>query len=85
MNPAHLFLGSQKENVRDRDEKGRTQKGEKHCRSKLTADKVREIHRLRAEGLTLKTIASRFGVSLQQVSDVVRGKYWAHLDNRPTV
>jgi hypothetical protein len=85
VNPKHLFLGSQKENVRDRDEKGRAArlKGEAHGRAKLTADQVREIRRLRAEGLTLKIIADMFGVHLSQISNVVRGKQWAHLDKSP--
>jgi DNA invertase Pin-like site-specific DNA recombinase len=62
-------------------EKGRAArlKGEAHGRAKLTADQVREIRRLRAEGLTLKIIADMFGVHLSQISNVVRGKQWAHL------
>jgi predicted XRE-type DNA-binding protein len=79
--PDHLFLGSNADNMRDRDEKGRAanQKGESNGNSKLTADQVSEIRRLYADGLTQQAIADRFGIGQQQVSRVVNGKRWTHL------
>jgi DNA-binding transcriptional regulator YiaG len=85
VNPAHLFLGSNADNVRDKKEKGRAPRmqGEANGFAKLTADQVREIRRLSEEGLTQRAIANRFGISQKQVSRIVRGKRWAHLDKSP--
>jgi hypothetical protein len=79
--PDHLFLGSHSDNMRDKKVKGRSValKGESHGNSKLTAEQVVEIRRLRAEGLTLRAIAGRFGVSDVQVCNIVRGKNWSHV------
>jgi hypothetical protein len=83
VNPAHLFLGSNADNMHDKKAKGRALKGESIGNSKLTADQVREIRRLRAEGLTQQAIANRFGVDRPQVSKIVNGKQWAHLQEAP--
>jgi hypothetical protein len=87
VNPDHLFLGSNADNVRDMKSKGRgvtpKLKGEAHGCAKLTADQVREIRRLRAEGLTQQAIADRFGIGQPLVSRIVNGKCWAHLQEAP--
>ena len=46
-----------------------------HC-PKLTWEKVREIHRLRAAGLTLSYLQARFGVSRQWVCKILKGDVW---------
>ena len=45
----------------------------------LTEDRVREIRRLRAEGVKRPDIARRLGVSYSAVSDVVLGRRWRDL------
>lgn len=49
-NPAHLFLGTQQDNVRDAVRKGRMQHGERHFLAKLTIAEVREIKELQHRG-----------------------------------
>ncbi len=44
--------------------------------SVLTESDVREIRRLRSEGLIMKDIGSRFGASVQLVYQVLSGKAW---------
>lgn len=81
-NPAHLFLGTHLDNMRDMYSKGRrrSQKGAEHHRTHLTDDQVLEMRRAYVENGTTQTeLAARFGVSQQQVSLIVRGKAWAHL------
>lgn len=51
--------------------------GTNNGRAKLNEDAIREIKRLRAEGLTQKTIAKRFGVSPATISNVLLGKFWS--------
>lgn len=80
-NPAHLFLGTHADNMADMARKGRAQKrkGEQHPCAKLTAESVRDIRRLRAEGLTLARIGRQVGTHLSNVSLVLNGKAWTHV------
>jgi len=63
-NPAHLFAGTQADNVRDMDRKGR-----RNTSSKLTNEDVTEIRRMCSTGRHLqKDIAALFGVSRTHVT-----------------
>lgn len=78
-NPAHLFLGTQADNMRDRDAKGRQvpARGARNGRAKLCESAVAEIRRLSAEdGLSHRGIAARFAVSPSTVGDILRGESW---------
>jgi len=75
----NLAWGTQKENADDRERHGRTAKGERVSLAKLNEDSVREIRRLRREGLPLLEIAARFGVSDVAVSYVCKRKTWKHV------
>jgi len=75
VNPAHLFLGSNADNMRDRDSKGRGSKpplhcGESHPRAKVTDAEVAQI-RLSNKATCL--IAAEFGISQSQVSAIRTG------------
>lgn len=76
INPEHLLLGSQQDNVVDAVARGRVPKGERHWASKLTADQVAEIRARRAKGEQLRPLASEFGVAFQTISDIARGRSW---------
>ncbi len=90
----HLFLGTPADNMADRDAKGRNAKGDRHPsrlhpelrprgthngNSRITEDTVREIRRLRANGLMLGEIAASTGTCLSNVHLIVQGKTWAHV------
>lgn len=77
INIAHLFLGTAKENRADMIRKGRTRapRGEAHPAAKLTAAQVRTIRKLRASGMKLTEIASRFGIVFQHVSNICSGRH----------
>lgn len=49
-NPRHLYVGTQQDNVRDREERNRTSKGSSHTTSKLTDEQVSEIRELYRTG-----------------------------------
>lgn len=73
VNPSHLFLGTQTENMADCTRKGR------HA-AKLTPDEVREIRALyETGGLTQKEIGSRYGVTQAAIHWIVVGRNWAHV------
>jgi len=87
-NPAHLFLGSQGDNVRDCNRKGRARglfsekRGDKHPRytSKLTEDSVRAARVMHYKhGISHSEIARRFGVSNSVLNRAVRGISWSHV------
>lgn len=81
VNPAHLFLGTQLDNVRDMHSKGRDRKarGEsQHC-AVLTADQIREIRNRCAAGELQKDLAPEFGVGRGQIGYIVRRESWRHV------
>ena len=83
VNPAHLFLGTQADNVRDMDKKARRVSrplfGDAHPRARLTSAAVVRIRSLYETGLGQKEIGSRLGVSQSTVSRVLRGAGWNHV------
>lgn len=85
VNPEHLFLGTQADNVADMVQKGRQrtvpQPGEKNAMARLTAEQVKEMRRLYAQGgMTQKAIGKLFGVSPMTASRAIRGESWSHID-----
>jgi hypothetical protein len=76
--PAHLFLGTRKENMADCARKGRIPRGEQRPGAKLTADDVRDI-RVMANALTRASIAALYDVSPGTISKVVSGDRWSHV------
>jgi hypothetical protein len=68
----NLAWGTRADNVADAAGHGTIAK-------KLTADAVREIRRLRAEGDTAKSIADRYGISDTQVFYICSRKQWKHV------
>lgn len=81
VNPDHLFLGTQKDNVDDMISKGRGGykifHGESHWASKLNMEKVKQIRDLWDKGgIYQSTLADMFGVSQQVISKVVNYKGW---------
>jgi hypothetical protein len=54
----------------------RSNRGERHPNSKLTADDVLSIRRMARYGTTYRSIASVFGVSHANVGYIVRGEAW---------
>jgi hypothetical protein len=79
--PGHLFLGTQTENVADREAKGRgrhrASAGEANGSAKLTWGAVGEIRRrYAAGGVSQQLLAREYGVSRSQISGIVAGVFW---------
>lgn len=83
VNPSHLFLGTQKDNVQDMYNKSRQSnkraKGENNGQHKLTEQNIYQIREMIEQGYSQREIAKRFDVSHQQISDIKSGKIWSWL------
>lgn len=74
VNPAHLFLGTNQDNTRDRTLKGRSarQFGESHGNHKLTDKQIAEIReRYAAGGVLQRELAVEYGVSRNGVTNII--------------
>lgn len=81
VNPDHLFLGTQKDNVEDMMKKQRggykAFHGEAHWASKLSVEQVARIREMWQTGKYYQSeLAKKFGVSQQVISKVVNYKAW---------
>lgn len=84
VNPGHLFLGTNADNVADRQAKGRQSKGERQGFAKLTEADVLAIRRL-GRSVSQRKIAAQFGVDSTVVSRILRRHTWKHLPGEPGV
>ena len=75
VNPAHLFLGTQKDNMHDCINKGRKviQYGDEASGAKLSGQEIEQIKALKKKGLRSPMIAQTFGITRQHVNRVVAG------------
>lgn len=81
-NPAHLSLGTHRDNMDDMLRKGRNAFGERQGGSKLTVDDVRHIREI-AGTMTLAEIGSMYGVTAQAIHLVIARKNWRHVTPPP--
>lgn len=84
-NPDHLTVGTNAVNMRQMGDRARsifhkrTFRGEAHGMAKLTEAAVIDIRAERALGVSLATLAARYGVSKTCICDAARGRVWAHV------
>lgn len=78
VNPAHLFLGTLKENQEDAKRKQRNAYGTRHGRAKLTEKQVKEI-RKRYRPRMGSTLAKEYGVCANMILYIVKRRFWKHL------
>jgi hypothetical protein len=77
VNPDHLRWGTPKDNGGDKKKRGRSPRGEKNGKHKLTSRQVMEIHQLYSSGGYSQTeLGRRFGVHQTQIGFIVRGEQW---------
>ncbi len=87
VNPSHLFLGTQSDNIRDAAAKGRTwpqkygvPRGDKNWNTKVSDAVVLEMRRayLAGEG-SQASIGARFGVGRKHAGELISGRKRKHL------
>lgn len=82
VNPTHLFLGTQRDNVLDCFSKGRriVRRGKELPYTKLTEANVQEIRQRYAIGnITQQKLADEFGVTLANINGIIHRTKWKHV------
>lgn len=90
VNPAHLFLGTQSDNLADMVRKGRSRRGEKNVNAKLTANDILSIRARYVPGKigqghkhqqpnSAAALAREFNVSRVLIRKIVQCKTWRHV------
>lgn len=84
INPAHLFLGTHRDNMLDMLAKGRANLeskhvwGENHGQAKLTRRDVATIHTYLESGMNKREIGVLMGVSVDTIRAIASGKHWSN-------
>lgn len=79
-NPDHLRVGTNYDNVQDRQNRNRQAKGITHGRHKLTDNDIQEIRRLHSTGkYTHGNIAEVFDISRSHICNILNNKFWKHI------
>lgn len=80
VNPYHLWLGTQAENLQDAARKGRmyqpNTRAEKNGNTCLTWEKVRTIRKMKKAGTKNYHLAGLFGVSASTIGNIVKQETW---------
>lgn len=85
VNPNHLFLGTNQDNMRDKVLKNRQSSGENSGMAKLTKIQIDEIRRLYEPGkvgrgaqneFSVRGLSRKYGISPIQISRIIRHERW---------
>lgn len=76
VNPDHLSVGTQKENLQDMVRKGRSNTGVKNPRSVLSEADVRTIL---VDSRPVRKIAEDYSVHFMTIQHIKQGRTWKHL------
>lgn len=84
VNPKHLFLGTQQDNMRDMVAKGRqvisNRSGENNGNCKLTETQVREIrHKYSMGSVSHKELGNQYGVNKVTIGHIVTRRLWKNI------
>lgn len=94
INPNHLFVGTQDDNIKDAVSKGRMasgdrnasrtkpeclKRGSEHGLAKLNEAKILEIRGLFTEGIGNYRISKRYGVCKKTIQQIRRRNTWRHV------
>lgn len=83
VNPMHLFLGTAKDNMQDKMNKGRCVspgfKGEKHYDAKLTDKIVISCRKRRISGELISELAKEYNVTFAAMRNAIVGITWRHI------
>jgi len=88
VNPAHLFLGSSRDNSRDARDKNRiilpeVTRGEDNNKAKITDAQAREIYRRRAlEREPLPNLVQEFNLTPASIWNIATRRTWQHIHTK---
>ncbi len=78
VNPDHIFIGTQQENMSDKVAKNRQAKGHRHGMSRLSEEQAKEA---KFGSARPSELAKKFNCSAVMIRQIRSGLYWRHLDN----
>lgn len=84
-NPEHLMAGTQTENIKDRDSKGRCnakfphKQGSETLAAKLVENDIIKIRELRSMGMTTVALGKMYGVCASGISRICSKQIWKHI------
>ena len=73
----NLAWGTKRTNMRDRDNVGKTVRGEKHHRAKVTESQVIEIRQRAITGEKQRVLAATYGLTQTAIWHIIHRKSWA--------
>lgn len=83
VNPDHLFVGTNQENIQDSINKNRHKvpslAGENHGRAILKAADIEKIRALAETGLSQREMGIKFNISRSHIGAIINKKYWKTL------
>ncbi len=82
VNPSHLYLGNNQDNVDDKVRRNRQPNGEKNGMSKLTKDIVLQCRKMKQQGLSVSEIMQKLNLHHLDISTVcyaINGTTWKHI------
>ena len=83
VNPRHLYVGTQKQNMKDRSEHGNLVIGENHWKSKLTWEDVDKIREMYASGKFSQSVLGKmFNTPQTNISNIVLWRNWIPMNIR---
>lgn len=85
VNPNHLFVGTQADNLKDMDKKSRRvtydRSGERNPSAKLTAEDVKSIRsKYKPNIYTGRMLAEEYGVSIPLIEKILSRKVWKEVE-----
>lgn len=75
----NLTWGTKVDNLQDRIRRRRSAMGSRQGSSKLLESDILKIRKLVSNGLTLKVVSSKFGVSISTISSIANNHSWKHV------
>lgn len=80
INLNHLELGTQADNIKDMDIRGRRHfpKGILNAKAKLTEDQVKEIRALKGK-VSRRELQERYGISKANMCKIINNTLWTHV------
>lgn len=91
VNPDHLFVGTNQDNVSDMMQKGRHvaggtytegkyERGVKHHNARLTEYDIKAIRTDRVQGLSYSNLAEKYGIAPAHAYRIVNRYVWSHVE-----
>lgn len=76
INLEHLYVGTQKDNIKDQIDAGTFVRGSKNGKARLTET---QIYSIRISKLSCRELADMYQYSYYGMWDILRGRSWKHL------